>query len=211
MTEELANLVFPTIRYGLRLQERLERGAKPRPDLDEEQSRLRQLLKSAEEARHWPNYGRDGPFLGGHFALVCWLDEIFIFNSPWGPQWKNRPLEYAFYTTAEGAALFWEQADLAWGRPDALEVFYLCVMLGFRGRYRDQPAELGAWRKRAEEQIRKNRPGKWDSPEEMAPASDVPPLRARDRLRRVFLVIALVLGLVIPVAAFVVVAGIGNN
>jgi type VI secretion system protein ImpK len=209
MREELANLVFPTFRYGLHLQERLEQGEKLK--LEDEQNQLRQRLRSREEAAHTRDYGGDGRFLGGHFALVCWLDEIMIFNTPAGAQWKNHTLEFEFYRTADRATLFWEQADLAYSRPDALEVFYLCVVLGFRGRYRDQPAELKAWRKRAEERIRKSRPSKANLPEEATPSSNPEPLRARDRLRGVLTLIAMLLGVMIFGAALLTVKSLVSS
>jgi type VI secretion system protein ImpK len=51
--------------------------------------------------------------------------------------------------------MFWEQARLAEGRPhiDALEAYYLCVMLGFRGQYLGKPQDLQQWRQRVQARL----------------------------------------------------------
>jgi type VI secretion system protein ImpK len=43
--------------------------------------------------------------------------------------------------------MFWHQERLVQQRPggDALEAFFLCVMLGFRGNLRNHPTKLRAW------------------------------------------------------------------
>src|SRR5205807_5159764 len=78
-------------------------------------------------------------FLGVRYALACWLDEFFILNTPWEKKWNERKLEVELYGTNDRAWKFWRQAELALALPqdDAVEAFFLCVMLGFRGQYRD--------------------------------------------------------------------------
>jgi len=94
-------------------------------------------------------------FLGIRYALACWLDEIFILDSPWKDQWNVNSLESTLYKSRERATEFWEQAQRAQTRAtrDALEVYYLCVMLGFRGDMLEKPAELNAWRDAVQSQI----------------------------------------------------------
>ena len=72
-------------------------------------------------------------FLGVRYGLTCWLDELFILYSPWERLWNERKLEASLYGTNDRAWRFWEQARLAESRAgsSALEVFYLCVILGF--------------------------------------------------------------------------------
>jgi type VI secretion system protein ImpK len=166
MRQEIANLIHPVLAYGLQLKERLERSTEL-PDLEDEQARLKGLL-TASEGKGYPDFygerGLDGgtisglhpgkasrltggEFLGARYALACWLDELFSLDSPWGFQWTERTLEEALHGTRDRAFKFWEQARRAEARPgsDALEVYYLCVMLGFRGDFRDQPEKLRAW------------------------------------------------------------------
>jgi type VI secretion system protein ImpK len=226
MRDELANVVYPIITHGLRLKERLEHGEEP--DLHTEQTDLKKLLRSESEARRWPDYGGSGSpldsmagqsrqgggdrFLGSRYALVCWLDEIIILDSPWNAVWNEQKLEEALYGQNERAYKFWEQARIAEARmeADALEVYYLCVMLGFRGDLREKPDKLRVWRDAVEGAIGKHQQQKWPGPQEITPATNVPPLRGREQLRKVMLAIGVLIGLLVPVAAFYVVYQFGK-
>src|SRR5947209_13972033 len=120
------------------------------------------MLLTESEARRHPDFGGEGerpaqtpaseaapagrPFLGVRYALACWLDELLILNSPWSAAWNERKLEAALYGTNDRAWKFWEQAELAAARPttDALEGFFLCVVLGFRGELGLEPERFAA-------------------------------------------------------------------
>src|SRR5262249_4336606 len=145
----------PVLRYGVRLRGRVDRN--PRLDLRTEQGELRKLLRAEPDARRWVDYGGDGHnFLGIRYALACWLDEIFCAHpSEWGDRWNNNKLETALYNTNERGWKFWEEARRAEERADkdALEGFYLCVILGFRGEMRGRPREVAEWRDRVEAQF----------------------------------------------------------
>jgi len=213
MREEITRIVYPVLRYGLGLKPRIQRTEKPH--LENEQSNLRALLKSANESRQWPAYGGDGEFLGIRYALTCWLDEIFTSEtSPWRSDWNENKLETALYETNDRGWKFWEQARLAEARGDrdALEAFYLCVMLGFRGKHAGNPRALQEWRNGIERQLGQGKGGKWEG-EIALPTRppDVPPLRARDRLRRVMLAVFIALGLCILVGIFQVVRRLGSG
>src|ERR1700682_1992757 len=187
MREEIADLVYPIFAYGLDLRARLERGE--RPDFAAEQANLRSLLKVESEAKRWPDYGGDGErFMGVRYALTCWLDEILI-DSPWERQWNERKLEEQLYFTNERAERFWQQADLAQALPgaDALEAFYLCVMLGFRGDGPVRPQTLPGWRDAVEEQLTRSQSEQWKGPQKLQPDVHAPPRRGRDRLRLVLM------------------------
>src|SRR5689334_16971706 len=143
MQESIAQLVHPVFGYGLQLKERLARGEALTFEI--EQAALKGMLLSEIEARRWADFGGEGDqagrgrggqqFLGIRYALVCWLDEVFIRDSPWSARWNERKLEVALSGTNDREGKFWEQAKLTEARSgsDAIEVFFLCVMLGFRG------------------------------------------------------------------------------
>jgi type VI secretion system protein ImpK len=231
MRQEIANLVYPVITAAVRLKERLEHGEVA--DLDAEQAALKQLLLSDGEARQWADYGGDegeaggssleirvedlgrrgdGQFLGIRYAVVCWLDELFILDSPWKAEWNEHKLEAALYRTNDRAWRFWEQAQLAEARSlgDTLEVFFLCVMLGFRGEYREQRDKLRAWALAAKGRAAKIHPQALPYSLDATPPTRVPPLHAQDRFQRMVLTAgAVFLGLV-PVVAFLVVHRFGN-
>lgn len=163
MRQEIADLVYPVITYALSLKERLELGE--RPDMDMEQGALKGRLDNSLDARRLIDYAgetsagydqsmmtqaggsRRDQFLGIRYALACWLDEIFILDPIWGSDWNERKFETTHFGTNLRATEFWNQARRAETRTttDALEVYFLCVMLGFRGELRERPDELQRW------------------------------------------------------------------
>jgi type VI secretion system protein ImpK len=228
MREEIANLVFPLLEYGLELKERLQKNEPL--SFSAEQSKLKAMLKSDLEARAWPDYGGEASadhalgafpragaraplpnqFLGIRYALVCWLDEIFSLDSNWAEQWENNALEFELYNTRDRAWRFWEpQAELAATRSDALEAFLLCVVLGFRGNRRDQPDRLLRWVKDNQRRIARyqseTRPPEVHG---LPPLTNVPPRQALEKFQRMGQVWGVVLLLVIPVATFTLVLNI---
>lgn len=210
MQESIAQLVHPVFTYGLQLKERLDRGEAPTFEI--EQAALKGLLLSDIEARRYPDFGGEGDapgegrgrgaqqFLGIRYALVCWLDELFITDSAWSARWTERKLEVALYGTNDRAWKFWEQAKAAEGRAgrDTIEVFFLCVMLGFRGEVAEEPERLRGWVAAARTQLGRVKGQEWVAPPELVPPSFVPPLDGRRRLRRMVVTCGLVLALLAP-------------
>ncbi len=230
MKESIANLAHPVISHGLRLQERLWAGEQP--NFDREQVVLKNLLLTDYEARRWNDFGGDDrrkpdnelarhkdnsrrdddQFLGVRYALVCWLDELFTRESSWGARWNERKLEVELYGSNDRAWKFWRQAELAQARPgsDALEVFYLCVMLGFRGEKRGQADALRKWVAAAKLRLGKVRQLDWPYAAELDPPTRVPPLRGRERLKRMALTGWVTLLLLTPVVAFLLAHKLGQ-
>ncbi len=134
MTPQFAEAVDPVFLYVLGLLERLESDAKVVPE--EEVQRIRSQLDTAE--------GRLGPtedWLLAKYALVSWIDEM-LHETPWAGQatWMEQwCLERQLFSQRIAAEVFFEKAKQAaiLQSRDALEVFYLCVVLGFRGLYRN--------------------------------------------------------------------------
>jgi type VI secretion system protein ImpK len=224
MREEIANLVYPVFQQGLQLRDRLEQGEAL--DLEADQARLRALLLSEGESRKWIDYGGEKPgttadveahasttrFLGIRYALVCWLDEMFVLSSPASDQWNEQKLEGELYGTNDRAWKFWEQAEAALLRPttDALEAFFLCVQLGFRGEFRDEPDKLQAWVSSTKSRVAKIRNQEWPYPLEYEPPTYVPPHFGRDQLQRMVFTGGVVLLLLIPIVAFLMVHRLGQ-
>ncbi|MGE3808550.1 MAG: DotU family type IV/VI secretion system protein, partial [Gemmataceae bacterium] len=200
MREEIGSLVQPIFEYGLKLRERLMHGQ--HPDFEEEQANLKTLLLTEIESKQLIDYGGESEtgdeadlgqgsrqpgerFLGVRYALVCWLDEFFILSSPWETKWNERKLEVELYGTNDRAWKFWQQADLCLTRPtsDALEVFFLCVALGFRGERRDDLDELHEWMSSTKSRIAKIAGEDWPFPLEYEPPTYVPPHFGREPLQ----------------------------
>jgi type VI secretion system protein ImpK len=175
MRDDIADLVHAIFRTGMDYKERLAGGE--RLEVEEVQSELLTLLSDARLRSR----GRDD--LGARFALVCWLDEIFIDDTPWGQQWSQRSLEYDQYGTRDRAHLFWHPGADSATDADTVEVYYLCIMLGFRGDFANQPEAL---RRRVDEMQRRVIRGYSEEPpklDDSAPENYVPVLTGQEKFQ----------------------------
>jgi type IV/VI secretion system ImpK/VasF family protein len=202
MRPQIVSLVHRVLGHGIRLRSLLR--FKRYPDirfLEQEHNRLLSLLSMAHTAMSFPDYAGDPQlpdaeryartrFLGIRYALACWLDEIILDkdNHEWVQRWWNdRHLETLIFPPLnERNVRFWEQADLAEARPetDALEGYYLCVMLGFRGAKQDNPDDLREWRERVEPRILEALDKAWHPPARLEPPRNTDILSGRDRFRK---------------------------
>jgi type VI secretion system protein ImpK len=79
-----------------------------------------------------------------HYALCASLDDV-VLNTPWGSgsAWDSRSLVSSFHQEVRGGERFFDILDLARQTParflPVLELMYLCLSLGFMGRYRLSP------------------------------------------------------------------------
>jgi len=203
--EDLARVVYKVLSLGLRYHRRLEREVGL--SLDGVQSELKRELglSSARQANGLMGEP-SGDYWGYRYALVCWLDELFIIYSPWRDQWNPKALEPILFHDRLRGPLFWRQAALASARADldGMEVFYLCVLLGFRGDLRDYPQQLQEWQEKFETQLGLRRRVVWSEvpAEKPLPPTDVPPLTARDRLRWLLLAVGIMVGVGILAGVF---------
>jgi len=203
MRDEIADLVYPIVAFAVQTLNSVQRG--DRIEMAGVQSELRGLLKTLAEAQRWPDFGGDGDrFLGIRYGLACWLDEIFLRDSPWNAEWNERKLEESLYGSNERAWKFWFQAKLAQMRPgtDALEAYHLLVMLGFRGEGPEKPETIETWRDAVETQLARVQNQPWSGPQELPPDLVTTPRRGRERLRTVLMLLIGLAALVVPFASF---------
>lgn len=134
MTPEFAKAVDPVFLRALQLLDRIAEGEAVSPP--DEQAALRGLLDKAEgmigQSKEW-NLAK--------YALVAWIDEMLV-DPQWrgGDWWTNHVLEWEQFNTMDRFHLFYERARDAHaaGFRNALEAYYLAVVLGFRGLYKDE-------------------------------------------------------------------------
>ena len=78
------------------------------------------------------------------YALCACLDEA-VLSTPWGAQseWAQQTLLVALHREAWGGEKFFEMLDKISGDPerhiDLMELQYLCIALGFAGKYQAMP------------------------------------------------------------------------
>jgi type VI secretion system protein ImpK len=74
------------------------------------------------------------------YAIAAFLDEI-VLTSSWAAKeaWADKPLQLAYFNDFSAGEEFYNRIDILRGARKAgvLEVFYLCLALGFRGKYVD--------------------------------------------------------------------------
>ncbi len=225
MREEIASLVHPVMTYALALKERLDLGESP--NMEKEQAVLKGLLGTDMEARRLIDYGGDTSlgsdqtimgsirsnegrrsqdnFLGIRYALACWLDEIFVLDDRWGSDWNEYKIESALYGSNDRAWKFWEQARRAESRPssDALEVYFLCVMLGFRGELRENPEKLASWINAVQNRLAKSQSKEWSGPGSREFPGDAAPRYGLEKFKRMMLVAGLAFLICVPIVAYI--------
>ncbi len=83
----------------------------------------------------------DADVLAARYALCTVLDEA-VLNTPWGAQsgWAGQSLLVTFHREAQGGEKFFQLLERLTGEPQRylalLELWYVCLSLGFEGRYR---------------------------------------------------------------------------
>jgi len=186
MTPNFAQAVDPIFLYVLALLDRISRDVKPKPQ--EERARIRALIDEAEA-----RLGASVEWELAKYALVSWIDEMLV-DAYWDGRewWSNNVLEIELFNSRECNEKFYvkaQQASTVSGR-DALEVFYVCVILGFRGLYHNMEADsviapslnlpfsLGEWARQTALSVRLGQGREPLSPPTME-IRGAPPLRTR--------------------------------
>ena len=194
MNKPFGRIVNKVLSQSLDTKDRLDRGESP--DIEAVRQQLISLIRSESEGRRLPDYAGDGVFLGARYALACWVDELFIIHCqpPWADDWKERTLDIELFGTNVAATKFWEQADIVLRRPgiprtatqpglEAVETFFLCTTLGFRGTYFDNPGKVREYVEEMRPML--TRPSSWQPPRDRGVQTNVSPLVGRETLRRV--------------------------
>jgi type VI secretion system protein ImpK len=103
---------------------------------------IREALRmAAQEARNDAGYAANDIKLAT-FAVVGFLDEsILNTQNPVFANWPRKPLQEELFGTHMAGEVFFQHLQELLGRADSedladlLEVFQLCLLLGYRGRY----------------------------------------------------------------------------
>jgi type VI secretion system protein ImpK len=121
---------------------RLRTNRQPVSDPESFRDHVREALRSAsQQALERPGYSADDVRMAT-FAMVAFLDEsILNSRNPLFADWPRKPLqEELFGTHVAGEVFFQNLQKLLSGSDsaalgDLLEIYYLCMLLGFAGRF----------------------------------------------------------------------------
>lgn len=178
--------VIPAQRGGLAhaLQEaftvtvRLRTGRQVAHDAGQFRTRMKTLLASSDRDARSAGYTAD-LVKRAIYAFVAFLDES-VLNSPQAmfADWARQPLQEEIFGDHMAGETFFRHLQDLLGRQDSeeladvLEVFHLCLLLGFRGRFgTTEHGELRALVTETGDKIRRIR----DGVEPLAPSWGLPP------------------------------------
>jgi type VI secretion system protein ImpK len=136
-TENLALLLQEVLTAIVRLRSNRQAVS----DANSFRIHMREALKSADQEARKRGYNADAIQLAV-FAVVAFLDEsILNSRNPLFADWPRKPLQEELFGTHMAGEVFFQNLQKLLGQTDSqeladlLEVYYLCVLLGFAGRY----------------------------------------------------------------------------
>jgi type VI secretion system protein ImpK len=158
---------------------------------------IKQLLAGADRDARGAGY--DGASVKlAVYAFIAFLDESVLNSSqPMFAEWPRQPLQEEVFGDHMAGETFFRYLQELLGRQDSeetadiLEVFQLCMLLGFRGRYAAQPGELNALMSQVQSKISRIRgESRRLSPTWPLPEGEAPPAARDPWLRRLGLAAA---------------------
>jgi type VI secretion system protein ImpK len=155
-------------------------------DAESFRAHLKQLIARADQDARQAGYTQ-GDVRYALYAVVAFVDESILNSAqPMFRDWPRRPLQDELFGGHVGGEAFFQYLQQLMTRDpspdlaDVLEVYLLCLLLGFQGRYsaanRD---ELGLWTSRLREQLARMRGG----PPPIAPDWAIPKGEVVTRIR----------------------------
>lgn len=110
-------------------------------DADSFRRHVKQVMAAAEQEARRAGYADDQIRLA-LYAVVAFLDESVLNSTqPMFADWPRKPLQDEIFGGHLGGELFFRNVQALLAQPDSedladlLEVFQLCMLLGFHGRY----------------------------------------------------------------------------
>jgi len=110
--------------------------AKRQPPFDQVKADIQRLISKSQESLNNGAFSQEDYDLA-RFAIFAWIDEA-ILNSSWKEKhlWQGEQLQRFYYQTADAGEIFFERLNtLGPHQRDVREVYYLCLSIGFMGRY----------------------------------------------------------------------------
>ncbi len=110
--------------------------AKKQPGFDQVRLDIERLMTQSRQSIS-PGTAAEEDYVSARFAMCAWIDEA-IMNSPWNDRlrWQREPLQRLYYQTTNAGELFFDRLNaIGPHQNDVREVYYLCLAMGFKGRY----------------------------------------------------------------------------
>ncbi len=106
------------------------------PGYEQIKADVQRLLSQSEAAAKRGQFSAED-YDQGRFMVCAWVDEALL-GSSWAQKnlWQRDPLQRLYYNTFDaGVEVFDRLNTLGFHQRDVREVYYLCLSLGFKGRF----------------------------------------------------------------------------
>jgi type VI secretion system protein ImpK len=120
---------------------RIQAGRQPLNDIEVFRKRMKAALQEVEREAGLAGY-RSNDVRDAEFAVVAFLDEtILSLRDPKAEDWRKKPLNIELFGQAIAGDVFFDKLTDIERRSDSpqladlLEVYLLCLLLGFEGRF----------------------------------------------------------------------------
>lgn len=118
------------------------------PDVEGLRSKIIKQVKAFKETLEKQGVSKKTIDIASYILCTA-VDDVVLNNTAWGSKsfWLQKGLLATLHEDTKGGEKFFQhlvtlrQGDL-FGNRDLLELMYICLALGFQGRYRNQYAEL---------------------------------------------------------------------
>jgi type VI secretion system protein ImpK len=110
---------------------------RPGDDYKAFRSRVMTLLNESKSRSQGAGFDAD-EYQNALFAVVAWIDEAVMTTQEWEgtAKWRKELLQQAYFATGRAGIEFFNRLDqLVAHQQSVREVYYFCLMLGFKGRY----------------------------------------------------------------------------
>ena len=110
--------------------------ASKQPPFDQVKADIQRLMGETEESRRQGAFSQEDYDLA-RFAICAWVDEV-ILGSSWNERnkWQGEQLQRLYYQTSDAGEMFFDRLNaIGPHQRDVREIYYLCLAMGFAGRY----------------------------------------------------------------------------
>lgn len=189
---EPQGVLAKNFQEALTVAVRVRAGRQSVPSEAQFRDHVKRLLKSQADTARGEGYGRDDVRLAV-YACIAILDEnIHNFGRTQFPDWPGKPLQEEVFGSARAGEVFFDHLKEIVSRPDSTdaadlaEVYLLCLLLGYRGKYMDDASdERQAWMSKATRKIDRVRGGSGPlSPRGALPRNETAPRLHDPALKR---------------------------
>jgi type VI secretion system protein ImpK len=129
----LTDCFMPLVAYVVFFQ---QKAATKQPPFEQVKGDIMRLLSESDMFVKKGAFSQED-YDQARFMVCAWVDEA-ILASPWSQKgmWQREQLQRLFYNTTDAGEEAFERLNaLRFDQQDVREVYYLCLALGFKGRF----------------------------------------------------------------------------